>query len=159
MHSKTDLSAEYLKLDYDDLVRVSEIALSFTQEQLHRELDRWYFGGEQKTVSPVYSDSMLRTARALRDATVLHYYLINGADREVVTVIKEEQDAQPAAMVEVAAQYLPRLYKEFGKKQLNDDLQLAGMLVAKHGLQMSIAPAEGGNVAAITETEKQPPLF
>ncbi len=58
----------------------------------------------------------------------------NGASSEMYDI--------NTAMVVVAAQYLQELYKKLSKTQLNDDLQRANAPVAKHGLQMSIAPAE-----------------
>ncbi len=95
MPSKTDLSGESLTLDYSDLRRVAGIAEAYTRDRLERYLNEQFheIGG---AVSPVYSDSMLQAASDLNLASRLYYYLVNGADREVITVVKPEvKNAQP----------------------------------------------------------------
>ena len=89
-NSKTDLSAEGMTLDYDDLMRVATIAFAFSRDQLEREINGKFYDITGEPVSPVYCESMLRSATALCAAGKLCYYLKHGRDREIIEVYREE---------------------------------------------------------------------
>jgi hypothetical protein len=88
--NKFDLCADTVTLDYAQLVKLSQIAIRYTRDELQRQLARWNI---DLPVSPVFVESMKNAADSLAEASVANYYLMNGLDRKEV-IIKKERDSE-----------------------------------------------------------------
>ena len=88
METKHELCSSGLKLNYKDLLQTAEIAMAYAKDSLHRNLGRWDALDIHNLPGVAYSDSMLRDAKALAQASETLYYLVQGQDRETKTIVE-----------------------------------------------------------------------
>ena len=83
-NTKFDLSMGIVTLDYQELVKVAQVAVRYSRDALERRLADWHF--PKKQASALEAEWMLEDAKALAIATTALYVLTEGVTREVVKI-------------------------------------------------------------------------
>ncbi len=86
--TKFDLDAETLKLDYDALVSVAQIAFVYTRERLSRRVEE-DFRKVHGIPTSTDAEFLLRDAENLARSTTALHYLTEGRDREEKVIVLE----------------------------------------------------------------------
>jgi len=82
--SKFDLCADSVRLDYEELVKTSTLAIKYSLDSLECRLRKWY--NHPFNCTGLDAERMVETADALAIATRAHHYLIEGRLREKVII-------------------------------------------------------------------------
>lgn len=84
--SENKLSYNAVTLDYEHLIRAAAIGVRYSKVHLRRAFDRFY---ENSVVPKVYTEDLVETANDLRIAMDMYRTLLDGEERENVTIVNK----------------------------------------------------------------------